>query len=127
VVGETSWDGVPEPLRRQADTPWFRSFLGFSPAPVIAKVKQPLLILQGTFDQEVPAHHAATLGEMAKARKKVSPEHVRVVTLDGVNHLLVQATTGELAEYPTLANKVIDQRVAKTTAEWLGEVLKNVK
>ena len=48
VVGETSWDGVPEPLRRQADTPWFRSFLGFSPAPVIAKVKQPLLILQGT-------------------------------------------------------------------------------
>ena len=58
VVGETQWDGVPEPLRRQADTPWFRSFLGFSPATVIAKVKQPLLILQGDIDQEVPAHHA---------------------------------------------------------------------
>ncbi len=127
VVGETSWDGVPEPLRRQADTPWFRSFLGFSPAPVIAKVKQPLLILHGTVDQEVPVHHAATLGEMAKSRKKVPPENVRLVTLDGVNHLLVQATTGELAEYPTLANKVIDQRVAKTTAEWLGEVLAKAK
>ena len=58
VVGETSWDGVPEPLRRQADTPWFRSFLGFSPSTVIAKVNQPLLILQGTVDQEVAAHHA---------------------------------------------------------------------
>jgi hypothetical protein len=39
----------------------------------------------------------------------------------------VQTTTGELSEYPTLANKVIDQRIAKTAAEWLGEVLKNVK
>jgi pimeloyl-ACP methyl ester carboxylesterase len=123
VVGETAWDGVPEPLRRQADTPWFRSFLGFSPGPVIARIKQPLLILQGTIDQEVAAHHAAKLGEMAKARKKVPAENVRVVPLDGVNHLLVQATTGELAEYPTLANKVIDQRIAKTTAEWLAEVL----
>jgi pimeloyl-ACP methyl ester carboxylesterase len=127
VVGETSWDGVPEPLRRQADTPWFRSFLGFSPAPVIAKVKQPLLILQGTLDQEVPARHAATLGEMAKARKKMPPESARVVAFDGVNHLLVQATTGELAEYPMLANKVVDQRVVKTTADWLTEVLAKVK
>jgi pimeloyl-ACP methyl ester carboxylesterase len=127
VVGETSWDGVPEPLRRQADTPWFRSFLGFSPAPVIAKVKQPLLILQGAVDQEVPAHHAAKLGEMAKARKKVPLESARVVTLDGVNHLLVQSTSGELAEYSTLASKVVDQRVAKTTAEWLAEVLAKVK
>jgi pimeloyl-ACP methyl ester carboxylesterase len=119
VVGETSWDGVPEPLRRQADTPWFRSYLGFSPAPVIARIKQPLLILHGALDQEVAAHHATKLGDLAKARKKVPPAHVHVVTLDGVNHLLVQASTGEVAEYPTLANKVIDQRVAKTTAEWL--------
>jgi uncharacterized protein len=127
VVGETTWDGVPEPLRRQADTPWFRSFLGFSPAPVIAKVKQPVLILQGTLDQEVPAHHAARLGEIAKGRKKTPPENTRVMTLDGVNHLLVQATTGELSEYPMLANKVIDQRVAKTTTEWLAEVLAKAK
>jgi alpha-beta hydrolase superfamily lysophospholipase len=90
-------------------------------------VKQPLLILQGTVDQEVQSHHAAKLEEIAKSRKKVPVESVRVVTLDGVNHLLVQATSGELAEYPTLANKVIDQRVAKTTAEWLGGALKNVK
>jgi pimeloyl-ACP methyl ester carboxylesterase len=127
VVGETSWDGVPEPLRRQADTPWFRSYLAFSPAPVIAKMKQPILILHGSIDQEVASHHAAALGEMAKARKKVPADTSKVVTFDGVNHLLVQTTTGELSEYPTLANKVIDQRIAKTAAEWLGQVLKNVK
>lgn len=127
VVGETSWDGVPEPLRRQADTPWFRSYLAFSPAPVIAKMKQPILILHGSIDQEVASHHAAALGEMAKTRKKVPAENTRVVTFDGVNHLLVQTTTGELAEYPTLANKAIDQQIAKTAAEWLGQVLKNVK
>ena len=90
---------MPEPLRRQADTPWFRSYLAFSPATVIAKIKQPLLILHGTVDQEVASHHAAKLGEMAKAQKKVPAENARVVTFDGVNHLLVQSTSGELTEY----------------------------
>ena len=87
----------------------------------------PILILHGSIDQEVASHHAAALGEMAKTRKKVPAENTRVVTFDGVNHLLVQTTTGELAEYPTLANKAIDQQIAKTAVEWLGQVLNNVK
>jgi pimeloyl-ACP methyl ester carboxylesterase len=127
VVGEGGWDGIPEPLRRQADTPWFRSFLLFSPAQVISKVKQPILIVQGALDRQVAAHHAERLAELARSRKKVPADRVQVITLDGVNHLLVPATTGELEEYPTLPTKVIDPRVVKTVTEWLAKVLSTVK
>ena len=53
VVGETSWDGVPEPLAAPGRYAVVPELPGFSPAPVIAKVKQPMLILQGSIDQEV--------------------------------------------------------------------------
>jgi dipeptidyl aminopeptidase/acylaminoacyl peptidase len=127
VVGAGGWDGIPEPLRRQADTPWFRSFLLFSPAEAMSKVKQPILVVQGALDRQVAAHHAEKLAELARSRKKVPADRVRVVTLDGINHLLVPATTGELEEYPTLPTKVIDPRVVKTAVDWLATVMGNVK
>ncbi len=127
VIGQGGWDGIPEPLRRQADTPWFRSFLLFSPAQAISRLKQPILIVQGTVDRQVAAYHAEKLAEFARARKKVPADRVKVATLDGVNHLLVPATTGELDEYPTLPTKVIDPRVVKTSTEWLAGVLSSVK
>lgn len=122
VIGKGRWDDVPEPLKRQADTPWFRSFLAFSPAPLVSKTRQPILILQGDLDRQVPAGHADKLAEMAKARKKGGP--VQVSHFNGVNHLLVPAKTGDIDEYGKLTGEVVDPRVAKTTIEWLGRVLK---
>lgn len=122
VLGQGPWDDIPEPLRRQAETPWFQSFLRFSPAAIMSRVRQPLLILQGTIDRQVPAHHGEKLAELARARKKV-PDGVTVHLLDGVNHLLVQAKTGDLEEYPSLAGRGLDPRVATNTLEWLRKVL----
>jgi len=122
VVGKGRWDDVPEPLKRQADTPWFRSFLGFSPAPLVAKTRQPILILQGDLDRQVAAAHADKLAAMAKARKKGGP--VQVSHFDGVNHLLVPAKTGDVDEYPSLTAESVDPRVAKTTVDWLRTVLR---
>ena len=98
VLGQGTWDDIPEPLKRQASTAWFQSFLPFTPASVMPKVKQPLLILQGTIDRQVPAHHAERLADLARARKKMPADAVQVVTLEGVNHLLVAAKTGDLDE-----------------------------
>jgi len=122
VVGKGRWDDVPEPLKRQADTPWFRSFLGFSPAPLVAKTRQPILILQGDLDRQVAAGHADKLAAMAKARKKGGP--VQVSHFDGVNHLLVPAKTGDVDEYPRLTSESVDPRIAKTTVEWLKSALR---
>lgn len=123
VIGEGSWEGVPEPLRRQADTPWFRSFLRFTPAEVIAKTEQPVLIVQGELDRQVPPHHADRLAELARARDDAPKDAVEVVKLDRVNHLLVQAETGDVEEYARLTGQALDPRVASATIEWLGKVL----
>lgn len=123
VLGAGKWDDVPEPLRRQADTPWFKSFLAFSPAPVMLKVKQPILILQGDLDRQVASSHADRLATIARSRKKTSPDAVQVAHLDGVNHLFVPAKTGDVEEYAQLQPKVVDPRVAKATIDWLAKVL----
>jgi pimeloyl-ACP methyl ester carboxylesterase len=122
VLKEGTWDDIPEPLRRQAETAWFQSFLKFTPVPLMSKARQPLLILQGSLDRQVAAHHGEKLAELAKARKK-GGDAVTYVPLDGVNHLLVQAKSGDFDEYPSLAGRGIDPRVAASTIEWLGKVL----
>jgi fermentation-respiration switch protein FrsA (DUF1100 family) len=118
VVSGQGWESLPEDIRKQAESPWFRSVLMFDPAPVMKDVKQPILIVQGDLDAQVPPHHADKLAELARARKKDAGA-VEVVHLPGLNHLLVPATTGEVEEYPQLPDKAISPNVATTIAEWL--------
>jgi pimeloyl-ACP methyl ester carboxylesterase len=118
VIGGTGWEALPEDLRKQADTPWFRSLLLFDPAAVMPKLKQPILIIQGDLDAQVQPHHAEKLGELARARKKDAGP-VEVVHLPGLNHLLVPATTGDVQEYPELKEKSISPEIASTIAAWL--------
>ena len=118
VIGGTGWESLPEDVRKQADTPWFRSLLLSDPAVVMPKLKQPILVIQGDLDAQVPPHHAEKLGDLARARKKGAGP-VEVVHLPGVNHLLVPATTGEVQEYAQLKEKTISPEVATTIAAWL--------
>ena len=122
VLGQGTWDDVPETLRKQADTPWFHSFLAFDPATVMPKVRQPILILQGDLDRQVPPRHADALEALAKARKKTPPDKVQLTHLDGLNHLLVPAKTGDIEEYAQLPTKVVDPRVAKAVVDWLSKL-----
>lgn len=122
VLGTGSWEGIPEALRRQADTAWFRSFLAFSPGDVMEDVEQPILILQGEIDRQVPANHADRLEELAKQEGDMPAELVEMEVIDGANHLMVQAETGDLSEYSQLKGSSIDPRVAEATVEWLRRV-----
>lgn len=117
VATGKGWDGVPDGLRRQADTAWFASFLAFDPARTMKKVRQPLLVVQAEVDRQVPAHHAAKLSDLARARKKNTG--VEVVTLPGVNHLLVPAKTGEVDEYPSLTGRRVTPGAVDAIAGWL--------
>jgi uncharacterized protein len=117
VIADKGWEGIPPALRAQADSPWFRSLLVFDPAKVMSKVKQPILILQGDLDTQIPPAHADALAELARARKKAGP--VELVHLPGVNHLLASAKTGEVSEYSTLEEKKIVPAAATAIAEWL--------
>jgi pimeloyl-ACP methyl ester carboxylesterase len=109
VVGGGDWTGVPEAMRRQADTPWFKSVLTYDPAKVVPKTRQPMLILHGDLDPTVPAAEADRLGELAKARKKVAPPEV--VHLPDVGHSLAPAGSTE-----------ITPKAAETIAAWIKKL-----
>jgi pimeloyl-ACP methyl ester carboxylesterase len=120
VITGSGWEGIPEQLREQADSPWFRSFLMFDTAKTFEKVKQPLLIVQGTLDTQVPQPHAHRLAELARARRQ--NRGAELVTLEGINHLLVPAVTGEVAEYASLPDKTVSPKVAAAINAWLSTV-----
>lgn len=118
VVSGKGWDALPEDVRKQADTPFFRSLLTIDPAQIMPRIKQPILVVQGDLDTQVAPSHAERLGEMARARKKDAGP-VEVVHLPEVNHLLVPAKTGDVQEYERLEAKAITPKLASTIAEWL--------
>ena len=121
VISGQGWDDIPAELRRQADTPWFRSFLTFDPADAMRKVRQPVIIVQGELDRQVPPYHADQLVELARARTRdVSAD---TVLLDGINHLLVSATTGEVDEYARLAGETVSPELISAIIDWLSRTL----
>jgi uncharacterized protein len=117
VITDKGWEALPPELRKQAESPWFKSFLVFDPAKVMPKVKQPILIVQGDLDRQVPPDHAGKLEALARARKK--QPLVEVVHLPGINHLLVPATTGEVSEYAQLKIQKVSPEVIKAIVDWL--------
>ena len=123
VITGKGWDTlkVPEAVRRQADTPYFQSFLTFDPARVIKDVDQPLLVVQGTLDTQVPPDNADKLAALANARKKAPKTDV--VKIVGINHLLVPATSGEVDEYTRLGNVQVSPQVTDAVATWLKKTL----
>ena len=121
VLGKGDWKNVPDDLRKQADTPWFRSLLAFDTAQAVARARQPILIIQGELDKQVLPTHADKLAELARARKKLAPDSVKLVKLPGVNHLLVPAQSGGVSEYPTLAGRSVSPEVGAAAVAFLKE------
>ena len=122
VIKGTGWTDIPDSVRRVADTPWFYSFLTFDPAKAMRDVRQPVLIVQGELDTQVPPHHADKLAQMARERKTKAA--VDVVKVPGVNHLLVAAKTGEVAEYATLGPEArVSPDATSALAAWLTKNL----
>lgn len=124
VLTGSGWDKIelPPGVRQQADTPWFQSYLAFDPAKVMRNVEQPLLIVQGELDTQVPPSNADRLQELASARKKAAS--AKVVKVPAVNHLLVPAKTGEFEEYSQLGGAPLSSAVSGAIVSWLKETLR---
>jgi uncharacterized protein len=121
VLRNKGWDEVPPEIKQMADSPWFQSVLVFDPARPMRDTRQPILIVQGSLDTQVLPHHAEKLAELARARKRGGP--VELKAIDGVNHLLTPATTGEFDEYADLPEKTVSPKVIEAIREWLGRNL----
>jgi pimeloyl-ACP methyl ester carboxylesterase len=125
VMTGKGWEGVPPAERKDADTPWFQSLLNYDPAKVIKDVRQPLLIVHGALDKQVPVAHADRLSDLA--RKDSDSKSVEVVIVRGVNHLLIPATTGDVVEYPTLTDRVVSKDVSGAVSAWLTKTFAAIR
>jgi pimeloyl-ACP methyl ester carboxylesterase len=125
VLTGRGWEGIPPEVRRQADTPWFQSLLAWDPREVIEDIDQPLLVVHGQLDRQVPVAHADRLANLAQAES--DSRAVEVVIVRGVNHLLVPATTGDVSEYPTLTDRNVSREVTMALTAWLTKSLAAVR
>jgi hypothetical protein len=117
------WDAVPGDVRKASDTPWFRSWVLFDPVAALAKLSQPVLIVHGALDRQVPAAHADRLESASRARKQSPVPSTRKAVIPGVNHLFVAAATGEVGEYAALPVKTISPALASALTAWMQDVL----
>ena len=122
VLDEGDWEDIPDNLRLRADTFWFRSFLEFDPAEVMRRTRQPVLILHGELDRQIPPHHADRLAELALARRR-KESTIQLVKMPGINHLMLRATTGGVEEYSRLSDKNVASEVISVLTDWLARTV----
>ena len=122
-ISGTGWQGVPDAMRRQADTPWFKSVLTYDPAQVLPKVKQPLLIVHGDLDPNVPPAEADRLAGTARARKKVAAGRSCVHIPDADQKLVSPKVAAAIAEWIKKLDQEADSRmkVGVPRETWPGE------
>lgn len=121
VVTGSGWDGVPAELRRQADTPEYRSLLLFDPLELLRDVDVPILVVHGELDRQVPIHHADELAALAKGRPR--GQGADLVKFPTLNHLFVPAETGEVAEYTSLTDRNVSPQLGLVVSDWLQKNL----
>jgi uncharacterized protein len=125
VITGRGWEALPPDVKRQADTPWFQSLLMFDPAKVIRNVRQPVLFVHGELDKQIAVSHAGRISDLAQKQSK--SKSVEVVTVRGVNHLLVPAITGEVDEYATLPDRNVSKDVTAAITGWLTKTFAAVR
>ena len=122
VLGEGEWSGVPQHMRQRADTPWFRSFLEFDPAQVVRRTRQPVLLVHGKLDRQIPIAHADRLEQLMEARRR-DEATVEVARLPGVDHRLLDASAGAIDRYNQLLERRISTAVTAALADWMGRTV----
>jgi hypothetical protein len=81
--------------------------------------------VHGELDRQVPVAHVTRISELA--RKDGRSPAIEVVTVRGVNHLLVPATTGHTSEYASLPDRTLSRDVSTAVTTWLEKTFKAVK
>ncbi len=108
-------------VRRQIEDPEFQSAVAADPAKLMARVRQPILVVQGELDTQVAPANADRLAALAQSRKPPLP--ATVVKLPGANHLFAMAVTGERDEYEKLPAKDVSPAVSSAIVDWLKKSL----
>lgn len=104
-----------ESLPKDDTSRWERHFLAYDPAPTLARLTVPVLVLNGSLDVQVPAKE--NLDAARQALKNNS--HATVMELRGMNHLLQDAKTGAPSEYNDI-EETMSPTALKIITDWLS-------
>jgi hypothetical protein len=111
--------GGAEQRARGFTSAWFHAFLRHDPAPVLQSVRQPILVLNGELDQQVPAELDLTA---IRAALKDNP-HATIKELPALNHLFQTARTGAGAEYAVI-EETMAPLALDTVSAWILATVK---
>jgi len=87
--------GAATALLERFGTPWFHTLMRYDPVPVLQALRQPVLVLNGERDLQVPADLDLSAIRLALRGN----DRAVVKQLPGLNHLFQTAATGSPAEY----------------------------
>lgn len=99
-------------------TPWYRYFIGYDPAPPLARVRCPVLAIAGEKDLQVPPKE--NLAAIRSALRRGGNAVVDVEELPGLNHLFQTAKTGAPSEYGQI-EETMSPVALDRIARWIGQ------
>jgi pimeloyl-ACP methyl ester carboxylesterase len=114
--GASDVEAAVDAQLKRAESPWFRFFLTFDPRTALAKVRCPVLALNGDKDLQVAPKE--NLAEIEKALKKAGNTRVTIRELPGLNHLFQTTKTGAVGEYAVL-EETIAPAALKVIGDWV--------
>jgi alpha-beta hydrolase superfamily lysophospholipase len=105
--------------RLARDTPWLREFLGYDPLPTLARVRAPVLVLQGDTDLQVTPEQADTLAATLRA---AGNDRVTLRRLPRTNHLFQQDADGAPSGYGALPDRRVTRETLGVVVDWVRDV-----
>lgn len=97
------------------ESAWFRKFITIRPSDYIKEIACPTLVINGTLDTQVDAD--SNLALMASLLPQA-----RISRVEGLNHLLQTAQTGEVSEYAS-----IEETISPEALSIITEFIKGLK
>src|SRR5262245_4154260 len=97
-------DSLARSASRQLFTPWIKFFFSYDPRAELARVRCPVLAINGSKDFQVPPKE--NLAGIAAALKAGGNRDATVKELLGLNHMFQTAKTGSLMEYSAIPETV---------------------
>ncbi len=97
---------------------WLRFFLDHDPLTTAARVRVPVLVLQGETDRQVTADQAPVL---ANAFRNARNPQVTVHVLPRVNHLFLDDPSGSPGGYAVLQSKRISDSILSVLTGWVSQ------
>jgi fermentation-respiration switch protein FrsA (DUF1100 family) len=115
-IKEKIGSAIPDDQLNPLTSPWYRYFIAYDPAPALAKVKVPVLALNGEKDTQVSAK--INLPVIRKTLEASGNKDFEVVEMPGLNHLFQTAKTGGVGEYEQV-EETMSPTVLEKVAAWI--------